>query len=329
MQSAPRVDWGQGPRPFKVLSVTSNKGGVGKTTIACNLAVYIRALREDLPILLLTLDDQLVLDRMFSLSDEESSVGLIQAIRAGDLSPVIKLGQFGVRYVPASRDAGALKSTISDLYHLQRVLVQTDWHGLVIIDTKSDFEILTQNAIAASDLIMVAVKDYSSLLEAERVFELLRSMGRPSDRARIVLSLMDLRVKFKEGPADVLELLVSESRDRGYPLFESFLSRSAKIEALQTNPEARVHSIMHGAPTSVAHRQMTLLADEVLSLLGILGNGNGMARSVDESFGVSERGAALRSGDMARTTVGFGADREKKKVLDASRPRREKGEPIS
>ncbi len=34
-------------RPFQVLTVTSNKGGVGKTTVATNLAVYLRALRED------------------------------------------------------------------------------------------------------------------------------------------------------------------------------------------------------------------------------------------------------------------------------------------
>ena len=228
IQSAPRADWNtEQPRPFKVLTVTSNKGGVGKTTIACNLAVYIRALREDLPILILTLDDQLVLDRMFSMGDSKPGIDLLEAIRLGNLSSAIKNGQFGVRYVPASRDAGVLKSTTSDLFHLQRVLVQTDWHGLVIIDTKSDFEILTQNAILSSDLVMVAVKDYTSLTEAERVFELLRKMERSSDIARIVLSLMDLRVKFKDGPANVLELLVTEIRRRDYPLFESFISRSA------------------------------------------------------------------------------------------------------
>jgi hypothetical protein len=58
-------------RPFKVLTVTSNKGGVGKTTISTNLAVYFRALREDLPILILGMDDQSQLDRMFALDDAE------------------------------------------------------------------------------------------------------------------------------------------------------------------------------------------------------------------------------------------------------------------
>ena len=267
IQSAPRADWNHEPRPFKVISVTSNKGGVGKTTLICNLAVYIRALRENLPILILTLDDQLVLNRMFSINGRTPTRTILGAIHSGDLSSAIELGQFGIHYVPASREVAQLKKTISDRFHLQRVLENTGWHGLILIDTKSDFEILTQNAIMASDLVMVAVKDYTSLLESQRVFDLLESMNRPHETARIVLSLMDLRVKFKTGPSDILELLVSEIRKRDFPVFESFVSRSAKIEGLQTNPEERVHSIMHSARSSVTHRQMALLADEVLAIL--------------------------------------------------------------
>ena len=52
---------------LRVVTVASNKGGVGKTTIATNLAVYLRALREELPILVLGLDDQDVIQRMFAL----------------------------------------------------------------------------------------------------------------------------------------------------------------------------------------------------------------------------------------------------------------------
>ena len=46
-----RLDPGSASRPFRVLTVANNKGGVGKSTLATNLAVYFRALREDLPVL--------------------------------------------------------------------------------------------------------------------------------------------------------------------------------------------------------------------------------------------------------------------------------------
>ena len=69
----PPAEWAG--RRFRVLTVTSNKGGVGKTTLATNLAVYIRALREDLPILVVGLDDQTMIDRMFALEPPGHSAG--------------------------------------------------------------------------------------------------------------------------------------------------------------------------------------------------------------------------------------------------------------
>ena len=68
----PRPSLQPADRPFRVVTVASNKGGVGKTTIALNLAVYLRALREDLPILVLGLDDQSLLERMFALEPGDS-----------------------------------------------------------------------------------------------------------------------------------------------------------------------------------------------------------------------------------------------------------------
>ena len=55
---------------------------------------------------------------------------------------------------------------------------------------------------------------------------------------------------------------------RAIEAFESFISRSPKIESLYTNPEGRAHSILHAAKQSIVHRQMHQLAEEVLRILG-------------------------------------------------------------
>jgi len=263
-----RADWKSPERPFQVVTVTSNKGGVGKTTTAANLAVYIRALREDLPVLVLGFDDQPVLDWMFALDREPPAKTLVSGVRSGNLQPAIRLGQYGVHYVPSSPDVGDLKQAMCDPFHLQTVLQRTAWRGLVIIDTKSDFESLTRNAIAASDLALVVVKDQASVNEAQKVFDLLAGWGEPRERARVLLSLVDLRVKYREGQrGDVLALLISEIRRRGYPLFDTFISRSPKVESLYTNPGERALAILAGAPESVVHRQMRHLAGDVLAAL--------------------------------------------------------------
>lgn len=258
-------------RPYRVVTVTSNKGGVGKTTIASNLAVYLRALSEELPILVIGLDDQPLLDRMFAVEPVRRVAGeptLADALRGGDLQPAIRLGQYGVHWVPTSREVADVKQAAPALDVVDEMLRRSGWRGLVIVDTKSDFEALTRSAIAAADLSLVVVKDHASLGEAERVFELLRAWRRPWERARVVLSLIDLRIRFQDGAVrDVLSLLLQDVRRRGYPLFESFLTRSPKVESLHTNPEGRVLSILHGAPGSPVHRQMHALAADVLDAL--------------------------------------------------------------
>jgi chromosome partitioning protein len=259
---------GREDRPFRVISVVSNKGGVGKTTVATNLAVYLRAMREELPILLLGLDDQPAIDRMFEIEPRAGQATIFEALRSGSLAPAIRLGQYGVHYVPTSARTGELKREISDPGHLAAILAGTRWRGVVIVDTKSDLEILTQNALWASDLALLLARDQASLGEARKVFELLDEWQRPRESARILLSLIDLRIRYAKGETrDVMSLLLSEIRSLGYPLFETFLSSSPKVESLHTNPAHLVQSILHGAPTSIVHRQMRLVADEVLRIV--------------------------------------------------------------
>jgi len=267
--AGPHPEWSGRPRPFQVLTVASNKGGVGKTTIATNLAVFLRALREDLPILVLEFDDQTMPDRMFAIDRRPAAWDVASALRAGSFAEAARLGQYGVHYVPSSPDMSALKREIEDPHYLQSVLLRTGWTGLVIIDTKSDLEILTQNAIAASDLSLCVVHDLASLHQAQKLFELLDRWALPRERARVLLSLVDRRIKYAAGE-DVLGFLIARIREQGYPLFDTFLSRSHTIEALYTNPEGRAHSILHGAKNSLVHRQMRHLACDVLDTLDAL-----------------------------------------------------------
>jgi cellulose biosynthesis protein BcsQ len=258
-------------RDYQVMTIANNKGGVGKSTLAVNLAVYIRALREDLPILLISFDDQTFPNRMFALDANPTGATVVDGMLEGSFASTIRMGEYGIEYVPADKDVAVLKRHLQSPLHLRSVLDQTGFDGLILVDTKSDLEILTLNAIEASDLTIVPVADHESLLESEKIYELLDHWRRPHERACIALTLIDLRVRYRNGSNhDILSHLVSEIRERGFPLFQSFISRSPKIQSLHTNPEGRVSPILLGAPASLIHRQMRQLTEEVLASLDAL-----------------------------------------------------------
>ena len=251
----------------RVVAIASNKGGVGKTTLAVNLAVLARAAEPTRPVLLIGLDDQNLIDRMFG-DGEPAALDIADALRGGGLASAIRPGRHGIHYVPTSPGIGALKAEIKHPRVLRDALERSGFPGLVLVDTKSDLEILTQNAIWASDLTLVPITDESSLLEAEKVFRLIDGFGRPYERARIVLSLVDLRIKYRHTEhGDVLAWLLSQIRARGLPLFETFVSRSPRIEALHTNVGGRPLPVSEEARESLVCGQLRHLLADVLRAL--------------------------------------------------------------
>jgi cellulose biosynthesis protein BcsQ len=252
-----------------VLVVSSNKGGVGKTTVAANLAIFIRALREDLPVLIVGLDDQQVLDRMFALRPLHPGEGnLKHGWAERSFERVIQLGQYGVHFVPSPPDLALLKARAEDPSTLRRILAATRWPGLVILDTKSDLEALTLNAYHAADRVLMPVADWSSLEEAGKAIAILERTRLGVDRARIVLTLVDLRTKLEGAGLHLVDRLLDEIERRNWPCYTTHLSRSPRVEMLNSGQTTPL-SILHHARGSIVHSQLRDLASEVLADLSL------------------------------------------------------------
>jgi cellulose biosynthesis protein BcsQ len=251
-----------------IVAVCSNKGGVGKTTFATNLAVYARALNDDLSVLLVSLDDQSVIDRMFRIRPPIQGEGHLKhgwAERSFDR--VMQLGQYGVQFIPPPPDTGLLKHRAEDPRTLQRILARTDFSGLVILDTKSDLEALTQNALHAAALAVLPVADWTSLEEAGKIFEM-RERRRLGLDARVLLTLVDRRTRVDASGRDLHEMLALEIDKRGWPRFRTHLSRSPRVESL-ISATRNPGSILHHARGTQVYTQMRELSEEVLSALGL------------------------------------------------------------
>ena len=80
-----------------ILTISSEKGGVGKTTLATNLAIYLKAMQENLPVTIISFDNHFTVDQMFELKGQKahgSVEDLLTGTRGADL---LHQGQYGDR----------------------------------------------------------------------------------------------------------------------------------------------------------------------------------------------------------------------------------------
>jgi chromosome partitioning protein len=247
-------------RPF-VIAVASEKGGVGKTTIATNLAVYLKALREDLPVTIASFDNHFSVDQMFALGPrpERSVADLLAGCSTDELAVI---GQFGVQYIASSRRL--LPPPHAPAWLRQRVCSEAAG-GILILDTRPILDWFTEAALLAADLVLVPVKDRAALVNAGALRQILSEVER-TERLWLLPSLVDTRARLN-AEVRVHEFLVYAARERDYQVLDICISKSPKVESLASGFSSRIRPVLTHARNTAVHGQFKQLAEFALSRL--------------------------------------------------------------
>ncbi len=245
-------------RPF-VVTIASEKGGVGKTTIATNLAVYLKALREDLPVTIASFDNHFSVDQMFALGPRPA---LSVADLLGDAPPAESavLGQYGVQYIASSRALSPPGHAPRWLHHRVREL---SLEGVLVLDTRPILDWFTEAALLAADLVVVPVKDRAALVNAGALRDILAGDG-SSERLWLLPSLVDGRARLN-AEVRVHEFLRYAAAERDYQVLDINISKSPKVEGLASGFSSRIRPVLTHARNTAVHGQFRELAEFVLA----------------------------------------------------------------
>ena len=251
----------------RIIAVFSAKGGVGKTTIAFNLAVAIRqtGLRTALVDGSLQYGD---VRRLLKVADDVPSICDLptDAVRASDLESLMVCDPSGVEvlFAPPRLEMAELITT-RDLDKILDMLRRT--YQAVVIDTSSSLGEATLAMLDAADVILQVVTPESATLDMTRAAaDAFAGIGYPSSKLLLLLNRADtqgalspsqLHESFGKDPDHVIVsdwALVAQSNAEGVPFV---LARpDAPVSVGLRRVAERVRLIVGASPEAPVVRRM-------------------------------------------------------------------------
>lgn len=250
---------------MRIIAIANQKGGVGKTTTAVNLAAGL--ISQGKSVLCLDFDPQCNLGAYLGHKPDDA-VTITDLLFNNEstfqeLPPVdglIRDSECGIKYIPASLELSKADMKLSGAVKREQILSMIlkvavpDEYDYLIIDCNPSMGILMMNALAAATDVLIPVQTEEFAVSGlEDMLELVSIVRRQLNPSLQVLGLLSTMVGYN----NVSRQIIDELRKR-YPelLFDAQISRSVEAAKSTQRQEPLSASSKLGAQYQAATQEI-------------------------------------------------------------------------
>lgn len=255
----------------KVIAITNQKGGVGKTTTTVNLGIGLARLGKK--VLLIDSDPQGSMTASLGFVEPDDitvtlATKMLDVINEEDSDPMdgILHHEEGVDLVPANIELSALEVALINVISREMIMkcyIESikKFYDYVLIDCMPSLGMMTINALAAADSVLVPVQTaYLPVKGLEQLLTTISKVKRQLNKKLTTEGILMTMVDFRTVYAKDIFFKVHETYSDSFGTFETYIPLS--VRAAETSAVGK--SIFKHDPDGKISQAYASLAKEVI-----------------------------------------------------------------
>ncbi|MGO3238277.1 MAG: ParA family protein [Psychroflexus halocasei] len=249
----------------KIIAIANQKGGVGKTTTAVNLAASLGVLEKK--VLLIDADPQANASSGLGIDIESVEIGTYQILEHTEKleNAIIKTDSPNLDIVPAHIDLVAIELELVDQDNRELMLKQAiagakENYDYILIDCAPSLGLLTLNALAAADSVIIPIQcEYFALEGLGKLLNTIKSVQKVHHKDLLIegllLTMYDSRLRLSN---QVVEEVKKHFSDM---VFKTIIQRNVRLSEAPSYGES---IIKYDAASKGANNYLSL-AEEIIN----------------------------------------------------------------